>query len=227
MKKILAAIDFNDLATAALAVAGDLAQRTGAELTVLYADTFDPPAEFTQVELPSVARALAAERKNAEQELVQYAKAHVPANVTWHAVVAEGLPGDAILAQSQRLGADLIVLGTHGRGAIQRLLVGSVAAAVIARSPVPVLTVRESAPASASRTLLATPAAAAYATEVGSDLGMSVTAAAEGDDLAGRAAAEGFGMIVADGAAARNAMRTARVPVITIPSEARHGLLRR
>jgi nucleotide-binding universal stress UspA family protein len=54
--------------------------------------------------------------------------------------------GDArtvIEATARRIGADLIVMGTHGRRGVRRLLVGSVAESVVRESPCPVLLVRE------------------------------------------------------------------------------------
>jgi nucleotide-binding universal stress UspA family protein len=53
-----------------------------------------------------------------------------------------------VLARTQK--ADLIVMGTHGRTGIRRLLLGSVAEAVLRRAPCPVLTVREPVPAATS-----------------------------------------------------------------------------
>ena len=54
-----------------------------------------------------------------------------------------GVPYAEILAAVKDEGADLVVMATHGRGEIQRLLVGSVADKVIRMAPCPVLTVRE------------------------------------------------------------------------------------
>jgi len=58
------------------------------------------------------------------------------------AIVRLGDPRDAILQTAEELGADLIVMGTHGRRGISRALLGSVAEMVVRTSPVPVLTVR-------------------------------------------------------------------------------------
>ncbi|MEF8843383.1 MAG: universal stress protein [Haloarculaceae archaeon] len=54
----------------------------------------------------------------------------------------EGGPAREIVAYADRSGADLVTMGTHGRGGINRILLGSVAERVVRRSPVPVLTVR-------------------------------------------------------------------------------------
>ena len=55
--------------------------------------------------------------------------------------VLEGSPAREIVAYADRSGADLVVMGTHGRGGINRLLIGSVAERVVRTAPVPVLTV--------------------------------------------------------------------------------------
>jgi nucleotide-binding universal stress UspA family protein len=56
--------------------------------------------------------------------------------------LAEGDPAEAILLAAQQTGCDLIVLGTHGRTGLERLLTGSVAEQVVRKAPCPVLTVR-------------------------------------------------------------------------------------
>ncbi|ELZ62178.1 UspA domain protein [Halorubrum hochstenium ATCC 700873] len=56
--------------------------------------------------------------------------------------VVEGSPSREIITQAEETGCDLVVMGTHGRGGIDRLLLGSVAEKVVRGSSVPVLTVR-------------------------------------------------------------------------------------
>jgi nucleotide-binding universal stress UspA family protein len=53
-----------------------------------------------------------------------------------------GEPAPVILAVAEQIGADLIVIGTHGRTGLRRLLMGSVAEHVIRKAPCPVLTVK-------------------------------------------------------------------------------------
>lgn len=59
------------------------------------------------------------------------------------AIVEVGDPRDAILAAVARVGGELIVMSTHGRRGLSRLVLGSVAEDVLRRAPCPVLTVRE------------------------------------------------------------------------------------
>jgi nucleotide-binding universal stress UspA family protein len=57
-------------------------------------------------------------------------------------VLAQGAPAVETLAVANRVKADIIVMGTHGRRGLERVLLGSVAERVVRSSPVPVLTVR-------------------------------------------------------------------------------------
>jgi nucleotide-binding universal stress UspA family protein len=60
--------------------------------------------------------------------------------------VEEGEPGEEIVRVAALCGADLIVMGTHGRRGLARLLMGSVAERVVREAPCPVLTLREPFP---------------------------------------------------------------------------------
>jgi nucleotide-binding universal stress UspA family protein len=54
-----------------------------------------------------------------------------------------GRPSDVIVRTAGEMRASLVVVGTHGRSALEKLLIGSTAERVVRLSPVPVLTVRE------------------------------------------------------------------------------------
>ncbi|WP_424018639.1 universal stress protein [Halorientalis pallida] len=66
-------------------------------------------------------------------------------------IVVEGKPSSSIVEHAAEDDCDLIVMGTHGRGGIDRLLLGSVAERVVRRSSVPVMTVRVEEPAVGDR----------------------------------------------------------------------------
>lgn len=70
-----------------------------------------------------------------------------PDDIEVETKVIEGSPSRVIIEHATPENCDLVVMGTHGRGGIDRLLLGSVAERVIRRASVPVLTVRVSADA--------------------------------------------------------------------------------
>ena len=65
-----------------------------------------------------------------------------PADVPVETAIRRGEPSQVIVAEADATACDLVVMGTHGRGGIDRLLLGSVTERVVRRSPVPVLTVQ-------------------------------------------------------------------------------------
>ena len=84
-------------------------------------------------------------RQAAAQELVQRGRRE---GVVVRFLVWEGEPGEAIIEAATAEGADIIVLGSHGRGAIGRLLLGSVSERVARQAAVPVVVVRADADSS-------------------------------------------------------------------------------
>jgi nucleotide-binding universal stress UspA family protein len=61
---------------------------------------------------------------------------------SWEVEVAAGSPAEAIIHMAHERGADLIVMGTHGRKGLHHMLLGSVAEKVVRLAPCPVLTVK-------------------------------------------------------------------------------------
>ncbi len=95
------------------------------------------------------ARALARMRDEGEQRLSHLAAMHLAAHeVETRVEIAEGATR-AIVNAAERFGADLLFLGTHGRSGLRRMVLGSVAQAVVHHSDVPAVLVRELPPAPA------------------------------------------------------------------------------
>ena len=62
--------------------------------------------------------------------------------VTDEILIKNGNPAEVIMQTAQEMNCDLIVMGTHGQGAIAEMLIGSTAKRVVGKSPIPVLVVR-------------------------------------------------------------------------------------
>jgi nucleotide-binding universal stress UspA family protein len=142
--RILAATDFSPASSPAVAQAVRLARATGAEL--LLVNAYESPGTMTFG--PYVASATlydeieAALRGGAEKGLRPLAEQARKAGVRARSEVLRGVPSTAITDAARAYHADLIVIGTHGRGGISRFILGSVAQRVIATAPCPVMTVR-------------------------------------------------------------------------------------
>lgn len=140
-KHIFAAVDFNESSDKALALAVDLAVRFGARLTLFHA--YEIPAyAYDGASFVSVAALLAPVEAIARKKLestLEGVQRRVPAA---NADLRAGVASSEILTAIDELRPDLVVVGTHGRRGVGRLLLGSVAEKVVRLSPVPVMTVR-------------------------------------------------------------------------------------
>jgi nucleotide-binding universal stress UspA family protein len=143
-RTILVPYDFSDHSKKALAAAVDLGRRFDSNLHLLHVVT--PPI----VAYPTMGTAAAPPpnllmevREAAERSLNDVAAAieDPPGTVKPH-IATGGATADAIREAATTLGADLIVMGTHGRTGMARVFLGSVAERTLRLAPCPVLTVR-------------------------------------------------------------------------------------
>lgn len=208
MKTILVPTDFNELARTALRQAVQIAHTTGAGIVVLYADTFQPPAEFTAGQAADLAAAIAESRRRAAEELAQWAREIVPSDVPHETLVIEDFAVAAIVDLAETRDADLIVMGTHGRGGIARVLLGSVTEAVLRETRRPVMTVNRTGDAKRISTVACADASASASAErFAAELQAAVIPAAEEADL----------LVVCQ--TNRQLVRHAGVPVLTVRGE--------
>lgn len=78
----------------------------------------------------------------AQRDLKELARQEIPATMTATLSVRKGKPAQVIIRAATTLGIDLIVIATHGRTGLKRVLLGSTAEQVIRHGPCPVLTLR-------------------------------------------------------------------------------------
>ena len=137
IETILVATDGSPASTAASEEAIDLAQRLGAQLLVVNVVNI-PEVTAASAMFPGTVFSAREEAESIARAVVDAARhcGVMAAYLTW-----EGQPGEAILAAADSEGADLVVVGTHGRSVIGRLLLGSVSEYVVRHSRVPVLVV--------------------------------------------------------------------------------------
>ena len=137
VRRILLATDLSEASEGATRKAIELAHDLGANLLIV--SVIDPAtrgAPGGRVERMDQRRA--ARESAAQQVVVRGRQAGVPVSF----LVWEGEPGPAIVDAAQSEGADLIVVGSHGRGLVGRFLIGSVSDHVIRNATAPVLIVR-------------------------------------------------------------------------------------
>jgi len=138
IRAILVAADFSGCSEDAFRVARALARDYRARLIVLHVAT--PPPFVTPGELQRVLERPDGYRAELEGRLRQVYAADSPAGVEYR--VQDGDPTVEILGVAREAQCDLIVMGTHGRTGLGRLLMGSVAEQVVRRASCPVLTVK-------------------------------------------------------------------------------------
>lgn len=149
-KLILVPIDFSETAAHALRYASALAERFDAHLFVIYADPFVPPIDFTGAASGEFAVSRGQMIDDTAEELIRYAEQNISEKVPYDTRVVVDSAIRGILNQTSEAGCDLIVMGTHGRTGVRRLVVGSVTETIMRTSSIPVIAVNALATESAA-----------------------------------------------------------------------------
>lgn len=141
-QRILVPVDFQGASIRALELAADLA--LGDRATVLLAHVVPGSAlllpEAHQTDAPPLGDPWA--ERQAKQRLAELARAIIPAAVERRQIVRVGDPATELLQLQKECGADLVVMGTHGRSGVARLVLGSVAERLLRDAGCPVMTIR-------------------------------------------------------------------------------------
>lgn len=147
-KRILVPVDGSETSNKALVAALQLARESGGRVRLVHA--LDELAYLTGYEysadLLAVARDYA--KKVLDDALAMTQSAGVPAD-TKLMEVPGGRLGELVAEEARSWDADLVVVGTHGRRGVGRVLLGSGAEQVLRMAPVPVLAVRSTEPKTA------------------------------------------------------------------------------
>jgi len=142
--KILVPTDFSECAAAAQATAVDLARKLGGDIVLLHVLVETPLYGEGLLSGPRVQSVYEAQRKWAESALDARIAELRGQGIKATQRTTMGIPFEEIVNVAGEEHAEMIVIGTHGRSGLNRVLLGSVAERVIRLAPCPVLTVRQS-----------------------------------------------------------------------------------
>jgi len=141
-KELLVPTDFSEYSLRAIDYGVEIAGKFGSHITLVY--VVEPLLQaadmtWTTVDFEELNKA---HKDTAETQLAKLADERVPKSVRCDAVFLIGKSFVEILKYAREENADLIVMATHGRGAISHLLMGSTAEKVVRKASCPVLTVK-------------------------------------------------------------------------------------
>jgi len=139
IKTILVPTDFSELSNAAVDYALSMAKRTGSKMVFMHTLEWpDHPDEMTP--MADEGYSFMKDRGNAFlHDLVEMAEKE---GMEASAVLADGVPFVEIIRAARNHGADLIIMGTHGRTGLSHVMMGSQAEKVVRQAPCPVLTIK-------------------------------------------------------------------------------------
>jgi nucleotide-binding universal stress UspA family protein len=144
LRRVLHATDFSPASQRAFAQALEMAEQNKGDLMLLHVltpianyvigDHYTDPSLYARLEETA--------ESEAEKGLAKLAQRARKAGVKVKSMLARGTTHEEILRAARRWKADLIVIGTHGRTGLSKLLMGSVAGRIVSNATCPVLTVR-------------------------------------------------------------------------------------
>ena len=140
--KILTAIDFSENSECAFDYALSLAVQFNAELTILH--VINEPVDLRGFYVPHISfEQLEKEIEESAVKMMEtFCSSKLGTFTNYRTSIVTGIPYDEIITVAENSGASLIVLGTHGRTGLDRILFGSTAERVVRSAGCPVLTVR-------------------------------------------------------------------------------------
>lgn len=142
MKTIIALVDFTDASSKVLNYTQTLASALGSQVVLLHVVPFELPVAAYGAEIPPIPlhpspATLQANQANLDD--MMQSLTHYGINVS--ALQARGTVADTVLAETSRLKADLVIMGSHHHNALYNLFVGSTTAEVLKSASFPVLVV--------------------------------------------------------------------------------------
>ncbi len=136
-RKILCPVDFDDNSMQALDTAADLARESKGTVFVLHV----VPMILAPTGMPVYVDLYKGQEETARAKLLEIAQKRLT-GIKYELLTHTGEPAGTILSAEKKMGADVVVMATHGRRGFKRFFLGSIAEVVLRESTCPVLTVR-------------------------------------------------------------------------------------
>jgi len=141
-KEIIVPTDFSEYSLRGLDYAIEIADKFSSHLKIVH--VIEPlfqaaDVSWTTVDFEGLNRS---HREAAENNLRQIVEERIPKGIRSDSIISTGKPFVEIVKLARADNADLIVMATHGRGAISHILLGSTTEKVVRKAPCPVLTVK-------------------------------------------------------------------------------------
>lgn len=141
VRKVLAAVDFSPVSRLVVEQAALLAEAFSAELTLIHVAAPDPGFVGYEAGPQHVRDARAKDLRTEHREIQELADGLRERSIQARALMIQGPTVEKIIAEAQNLEVGVIVIGSHGHGALHRVLLGSVSEGVVRAARCPVLVV--------------------------------------------------------------------------------------
>ena len=139
--KLLVAVDFSDASRIVIDYVKDLANALCGKIWLVHVAESDPEFVGYAVDSPEMRDAVARKFHREHRQIQQLSQELRSKGLDCEALLIQGPTVETILREIKKLSVDIVVLGSHGKGILRELLVGSTSNGVLHQSSVPVLVI--------------------------------------------------------------------------------------
>ena len=139
--ELLVAVDFSDSSRIVIEYVTDLAKALSGKVWLLHVAEPDPEFVGYDVDPPEMRDAVARRFHQEHQQIQQLSQELRSNGLDCEALLIQGPTVETILREIEKLSVDMVIIGSHGKGILRHLLVGSTSGGVLQKSSVPVLVV--------------------------------------------------------------------------------------